>query len=342
MKKKKERENIMGVKEKIQEESKERQRREVQRAKITVFAKKYATVVGLVAVCIIFTILTPTFATSNNIFTVIRQIAPLAIISLGLTFVMITGRSDLSIGYVMSFMGIVVAALMHDFGLPILPAIILSLIIGGLLGMLNGFAVAYIGIPDFIATLGIGYLVSGFNQWYTKGYSISGLPNNFGLIGLAKLGFLPVAIIVLIIVFVIFTIVINKTRFGRYLYAIGDNEEATMMSGVNSKFNIMMAFAVCGIAATIAAIVLTSKLGNANPLAGESYLLQAIAAVYLGSTCFKEGPNLSGTIVGAVIIGVVSNGLTLLNVAYYFQDIVTGLIIIIAVTITSIQRIRKK
>lgn len=332
----------MGVKEQIIEESKEKQLHSERKVKMTIFAKKYATLIGLLLICIIFTILTPTFATGNNIFTVIRQIVPLAIVSLGLTFVMITGRSDLSIGYVMSFMGIVVAALMHDFGFPIWLAIIGGILIGALLGTLNGFAVAYVGIPDFIATLGIGYLVSGINQWYTKGYSISGLPAGFDMIGLSKIGFMPIAIIVLIIVFIIGMVVINKTRFGRHLYAIGDNEEATTMSGVNSKFNVMMAYAVCGIAVTIAATVLTSKLGNANPLAGESYLLQGIAAVYLGSTCFKEGPNLSGTIVGAVIIGVVSNGLTLLNVEYYFQDIVTGLIIIVAVTVTSIQRIRKK
>lgn len=332
----------MGAKEEVLKKTMERKSTMERNAKIATFAKKYATLVGLLIVCVIFTILTPAFASSNNLFTVIRQIAPLAIISLGLTFVMITGRSDLSIGYVMSFMGVVVAALMVDFKLPMAVAIIVGLVIGLLVGMINGFAVAYVGIPDFIATLGIGYLVSGINQWYTKGYAISGLPYGFDFIGLSKLGFMPVAIIVLIIVFIIFTVVVNYTRFGRHLYAIGDNEEATMMSGVNSKFNIMMAFGVCGVAATLAAIVLTSKLGNANPLAGESYLLQAIAAVYLGSTCFKEGANLSGTIVGAIIIGVISNGLTLLNVAYYFQDIATGIIIIVAVTVTSIQRIRKK
>ena len=302
--------------------------------RISVLARHYGTLFGLLLICAVFTALTPTFASGKNIFTIIRQNTSLAILSLGLTFVMITGRSDLSIGYTTSFMGVIVAALMSNFGFPIWISIILVIIAGALVGLINGFAVAYVGIPDFIATLGIGYLVAGLNQWYTKGYSISGLPAAFDFFGLSKIGIVPVAVIILAIVFAIFSVIINKTRFGRHLYAIGDNEEATMMSGVNTKFNVMMAFAVCGVSAALAAIVLTSKLGNANPLAGESYLLQAIASVYLGSTAFKDGePNLLGTIVGTLIIGVMTNGLTLLNVAYYFQDIATGIIIIIAVTL---------
>lgn len=308
------------------------------------FLKKYGTLLALILVCIIFTILQPTFLTLDNLFTILRQIAMLAILSAGLTFVLITKRSDLSIGYGTSILGVVVAALMVNYGVNVWVAVIITILLGGVIGLLNGFLVAYIGVPDFIATLGVGFLVSGINQAYTKGHPISTLPEGFNIFGAERVfGVIPSGVIVMFIVLIVLYIVLEHTRFGRYVYAIGGNEEATLMSGINVKRNMMMAFVVSGFCMGVTAVVLTSRLGSAHPLAGESYLLDSIAAVYLGSTAFKNGePNLWGTVVGALIIGVMNNGLTLLNVEYFYQDIAQGLIILLAVIVTSLQRSRKK
>ncbi len=307
------------------------------------YAKRYGTLVGLIAICVIFSFLSPVFSTMGNILTVLRQIAMLSIMGAGLTVVMITKRIDLSIGYSVSFLGILCAALIVDYGIPMWPAILITLVAGMLVGLLNGVAVAVIGIPDFIATLSVGFLVSGVNQAYTKGHPISGLPDAFNIFGASKIIGIPSAIFIMFGFLIVVYIVLSHTRFGRYTYAIGGNEEAAMMSGVKVKFNQIIGYILCGVGVAITSVVLTSRLGSAHPLAGDALLMDAIATVYLGGTAFKEGePNLGGTFVGALIIGVLGNGLTLLNVPYYYQNITKGLVILLAVTITSLQRIKKK
>ena len=290
-------------------------------------ARNYGTLIAYILLLLVFTVLRPSaFATAKNAIAILRQIAMLATISIGLTFVMITKRSDLSIGYSTSFLGIVVAALLVRGGMNIWVAALITVVIGALIGLVNGIVIAYLGVPDFIASLGVGYVVSGINQAYTKGHPISNLPAGFELFGSQR--FLG--------------IILTQTRLGRYIYGVGDNEEASMMSGVNTKKTIVWAYVFCGIACGVTAVMLTSRLGSAHPQAAEDYLLDAIAAVWLGGTAFKNGePNLAGTLLGALIIGTMANGLTILNVSYYYQDIATGLIILAAVIITSIQKSHK-
>ena len=317
----------------------------INNVKFSTIAKRYGTLAGWVVLCIVFSALAPkSFPTMKNFLTIFRQIAMLAILSMGLTFVLITKRSDLSIGYSTSFLGIAVAACMVKFGMPIWAAILVTIGLGALIGLVNGVVIAYFGVPDFIGSLGVGYLVMGLNQAFTKGHPISNLPSGFGFVGATKfLGVIPSAVIVMIIVLVICYLILAHTRLGRYVYAIGDNQEATMMSGVNVKNTIVWSYVICGISAAITAVVLTSRLGSAHPQAAEDYLLNAIAAVYLGGTAFKDGePNLAGTVLGAVIIGTMANGLTILDVSYYYQDVATGLIILAAVMVTSVQRMHKK
>ncbi len=307
-------------------------------------AKRYGTVIGLLFVCIFFSIRSPVFLSLGNILTVLRQIAMLSIMGAGLTIVMITKRIDLSIGYSTSFLGIFCAALIVDFGVPMWTAVFLTLVAGIVIGAINGLAVAVIGIPDFIATLSVGFLVSGINQAYTTGHPISGLPAGFNIFGAMRIfGVIPSSIAIMFGFLIIIYILLSHTRFGRYSYAIGGNEEATMMSGVRVKFIQILGYIVSGISVALTSLVLTSRLGSAHPLAGDGLLMDAIATVYLGGTAFKDGePNLGGTFVGALIIGVLGNGLTLLNVPYYYQNITKGIVILLAVTITSLQRIKKK
>ncbi len=310
---------------------------------LATLAKKYGTLLAFVVICAYFSIATDVFLTPSNILTVLRQISMLSILGAGLTVVMITGRIDLSIGFGASILGVMAAALMVDFGMPIWLAAVLTLLGGVLIGLLNGFFVAYVGIPDFICTLATGYLISGLNQAYTKGHPISGLPDGFKIFGNTDWFGIPSMIFIMAFWLLIIWVVLSKTRFGRHTYAIGGNKEAALMSGVDVKFNSMLGFVFCGIGMALTALVMTSRMGSAHVTAGDAYQLQAIATVYLGATAFKEGePNLLGTVLGALILGVLKNGMTLMNIPYYYQDIAQGLVILIAVAITSLQRARKK
>ena len=306
-------------------------------------AKKYGTVAAFIVICIFFSLSTDVFLTRSNILTVLRQISMLAILGGGLTVVMITGRIDLSIGYGTSLLGIFCAALMVDFGISMPVAVLLTLLGGALIGLLNGTLIAYGGVPDFICTLGTGFLLSGINQAYTEGHPISGLPDSFDAFGNMSFLGIPTMIFILAFWLLIIAVVLSKTRFGRHTYAICGNKEAALMSGVNVKSNSMWGFVFCGIGMAITALVLTSRMGSAHVTAADSYQMQAIATVYLGATAFKEGePNLAGTLLGALILGVLKNGMTLMNISYYYQDIAQGVVILLAVIITSLQRNRKK
>ena len=311
---------------------------------ISKFATRYGTVVFFALICATFAILRPgSFFKISNVVTVLRQISILAILGAGLTVVMITGRIDLTIGNTTSAISVLVGALMVDFGMNVWLACIIGVAAGALLGALNGATVAYIGIPDFIATLSMGFLISGFNQAYTKGHPISNLPTVFSIFGKGNLLGIPVSIYMMFICLVVVYLVLNKTRFGRHVYAIGGNQEAAMMSGINVKKNLLMSYVVSGMGCALGAIILSSRLQTCHPSAGDAYMMDALATVYVGATAFKNGePNIMGTFIGALIIGVLNNGLTLCNVSYYSQDIAKGAVILLAVTITSIQRSRKK
>mgnify|MGYP000878501999 FL=1 len=322
----------------------EKQQKTDKNMKISKLASECGTLVFLAMLFIIFSILRPkTFLSMGNMLTILRQIVILSILGAGLTVVMITNRIDLTIGYTTSFLGVVAGALMVHFGLPVWLSAIITILEGAFLGSLSGISVAILGIPDFIATLSLGFLISGFNQSYTKGHPISGLPEGFKIFGAKFIGRIPTSLFFMVAFVAIIYILLNYTRFGRYIYAIGGNEEAAIMSGVDVNKNIIKAYIISGIGAGLASLILASKLGTAHPTAGDSYLMEALATVYVGGTVFKSGePNIAGTFVGALIIGILSNGLTLCNVQYYNQNIAKGLVIFLAVTITSIQKKRKK
>ena len=313
---------------------------------ISVFARSYGTLLGYILMMIGFTVLAPgKFMTANNMITVLRQIAMLAVISIGQTFVMITGRTDLSVGYNASAMGLLAGVLMvRHGGINMWLAVLITIVVAALIGLINGILVAYVKVPDFIGTLGFGYVLSGINQAFTKGHPVTNLPEQFEIFGARKLfGVLPNAVIIMLLVLATAAVILNHTKLGRYIYGVGDNEEASLMSGVDTKKTIACAYILCGAACGITAVMLTSRLGSAHPQAAEDYLLNSIASVWLGSTAFRDGqPNLAGTLLGALIIGTMANGLTILNVEYYYQDIATGLIILAAVIVSSVQRGHKK
>lgn len=314
------------------------------KTKAAVFAKKYGTLVALFAICVFFTVQCPgVFLTKSNIITVLRQISILAVMGAGMTVIMIGGGIDLSCGYNVSFCGIIAAALFHNYGLPVWASAIGALIFGSLIGLFNGFLVSYVRIPAFICTMSAGFLIQGLNQAYTQGYPISGLNNAFDVFALGTTLGIPNAIYIMAVFMILIYILLNHTKFGRNCYAMGGNPEATMMSGVNIKRTQLLSYVLSGFGMAVASLILLSRLGAAHTTAGDGYNMTCVAVVYLGSTMFKEGEhNLLGSLFGALIMGVLTNGMTLMNLPYYYQNIAQGAVILLAVAVSSVMRAKKK
>ncbi len=303
------------------------------------FLRKYGTVVGALVIFIVFAFTADNFATTNNLLMLLRQMSMLTIISLGFTFVMGAGGFDMSIGNTVGLINILFTMTlinMNNFWIALLAAIMCGLIIG----LINGTLAAYIGLPDFIATFAIGSVVYGIKMMITKGNPIffpENIPDIAIFIGQGYLGPVPFPVILMFIFVAIVIFTLNKTSLGRRVYSIGGNPVASLYSGINVKRYRLITFMISSVSVAIAAVILTSRLGSAQPLAGEEFLLDAIAVVFLSTTMFGEGePTGSGTFVGALIISMLNNGLTMLNVAYYFQYITKGLVVIFAVVISVI------
>jgi len=300
--------------------------------------RKYGTLIGLIFICAAFSIVKPdVFPTPRNLINIIQQISLLAIIGTGATIVMVITEFDLSIAAMASLGGVFTAQLMVK-GMGVVPAIMLVFFFSFLLGLFNGFLVAKLKIQSFIATLATMTIITGLTFWYSEGTIIfSGIPERFLVIGQKSIGPFPVPIFIMFGILICFHIILTQTVFGRNLYAIGENAEASLYSGVRVISNRIIAFGLSSLLGTITGIILASRLGSAHPTAGGGFLLTSYAAVFLGMTLFKEGePNIIGTFIGVLIIGVLANGLTILNVQSYFQDILTGAIIILALLLKGV------
>lgn len=301
------------------------------------FLRKYGTVIAAIIIFIVFSLTAKNFFTSTNLLMLLRQMSMLTIISLGFTFVMGAGGFDMSIGNATGLINIILALVLlntSSFWLALLGA----LAVGITIGIVNGTLAAYIGLPDFIATFAVGSIVYGIKMLITRGNPIffdDTVPKIFFFIGQGYVGPIPFPVI-LMALFVIFAIfILNKTSLGRRIYAIGGNPVASLYAGINVKAYRLITFVISGISVAIASVILTSRLGSAQPLAGEEFLLDAISVVFLSTTMFGEGePTASGTFVGALIISMLNNGLTMLNVPYYFQYITKGTVVIFAVIIS--------
>lgn len=306
--------------------------------------QKYGVVVVLMLMCLLISIINPNFMQKSNILQVLTQSSIFGIMSLGLTLVIISKGIDISVGSTLAFSGVVMASLgqitdatgkmFPNLGeLPIIVPILAALAVGALIGLINGWLVAYTGIPAFIATLGLMTIARGATLVYTKGKPVSNLQPGFAKIG-GNIGFIPVPVLIYIVVIVITWILLNNTRFGKTVYAIGGNIKAAEVSGVNVKKNLMLIYGYCGMLAGVAAIVFAGRVGSVHPGAATGYELTAIAATTIGGTSHAGGVGtVWGAVVGALILAVLRNGLTLLKVENYWQQIVEGLIILIAVII---------
>nr|WP_195365932.1 ribose ABC transporter permease [[Eubacterium] tenue] len=295
---------------------------------------KYKSLVGLLLIVVV-SILSPSFLSTRNILNILRQTSVNAIIAAGMTFVILTGGIDLSVGSVLALSGAFAASLLAS-GQSIIVAVIAAIVVGAVVGFLNGFIIAKGKLQPFIATLATMTILRGITLVFTDGKPITlgsnALAMAFGKIGGGTILEVPSPVIITIVVFITCYYILNHTKMGRYTYALGGNEEATKLSGLNTDRIKIWVYTISGILSVVAGIIITSRLYSAQPTAGTGYELDAIAAVVLGGTKLTGGKGkISGTIIGALIIGVLSNALNILDVSSYYQMMVKGIVILIAV-----------
>ncbi|PSJ39273.1 ribose ABC transporter permease [Zobellella taiwanensis] len=290
--------------------------------------------IGFIVIFIAMALVNDNFLTSNNLSNVARQVSINAIIAVGMTCVILTGGIDLSVGPVMALAGTVTAGLMIA-GFPPEVAVLAGLMVGALFGACNGTFVAYAKMPPIIVTLATMGIARGIALIYTGGYPISGLPNGFSFLGRGEVFGLQTPILIMLVVYVLAYVLLNKTPIGRYIYAIGGNEEATRLSGIRVSRYKLMVYTLSGTTAALAGIVLTSRLMSGQPNAGIGFELDAIAAVVLGGTAIAGGRGaIIGTLIGAMMLGVLNNGLNLMGVSPYVQNVIKGGIILLAIYIS--------
>lgn len=295
--------------------------------------QKLGPLLGLLILIVIVSILNPSFLEPLNILNLLRQVAINALIAFGMTFVILTGGIDLSVGAILALSSALTAGMIVS-GLDPIFAIVVGCILGGMMGMVNGFLITKGKMAPFIATLATMTIFRGLTLVYTGGNPITGLGDNylFQLFGRGYFLGIPVPAITMIVTFVLLYIVLHKTPFGRKTYAIGGNEKATLISGIKVTKVKIMIYSLSGVFAALAGAILTSRLNSAQPTAGTSYELDAIAAVVLGGTSLSGGKGrIFGTLIGALIIGTLNNGLNLLGVSSFYQMVVKGIVILIAV-----------
>ncbi|MDU1538184.1 MAG: ribose ABC transporter permease [Paeniclostridium sordellii] len=296
---------------------------------------KYKSLVGLLLLIVVVSILSPSFLSTRNILNILRQTSVNAIIAAGMTFVILTGGIDLSVGSVLALSGAFAASLLAS-GQSIIVAAMAAIVVGAVVGFLNGFVIAKGKLQPFIATLATMTILRGITLVFTDGKPITlgsnALAMAFGKIGGGTILGVPSPVIITILVFITCYYILNHTKMGRYTYALGGNEEATKLSGLNTDRIKIWVYTISGILSAVAGIIITSRLYSAQPTAGTGYELDAIAAVVLGGTKLTGGKGkISGTIIGALIIGVLSNALNILDVSSYYQMMVKGIVILIAV-----------
>ncbi len=297
------------------------------------------------------------FLSATNITSVVRQFSFYAIMATGMLLAIITGGIDLSSGSVFAFSSIITCLFIAKWDIPLLTGmpVLLRVILGVLLGMLSGAAFGYLNgalitllkLPPFIATLGTMSIARGLSYGITGGYPIGSLPDQFKFIGLGTIGAgsvqIPTPIILMVVLALLFSFFLRKTILGRWVYAIGGNEEAARIAGVRVDRTKRIVYALCGLMSSIAGIATAARLGVGQSTAGQGYEMDAIAAVIIGGASVNGGVGtVLGSVLGAAIMGVLRNGLVLLNVSAYWQQAVLGVVIVVAVSFDKLQHDRKK
>ena len=317
---------------------------------------RFAPVIFLLLIVVVLSILEPGFRTERNMWNVIRQVSFIGILAVGMTFVIMTAGIDLSVGSMLAFTGIVCASAAKgargliaggtkdDGGIHVVYAVLAAVGLGILIGLIHGFLIGYLEIPAFIVTLGGLGVWRGATLVWSNGQPISSFSDDFTFWGKGYVfDKVPVPVLIFLAFVVVAHIVLKYTKYGRWIYALGGNPEAARLSGLNARALTMSVYVISGFCAGVAAFLLTSRLNSAEQVAGQSYELQAIAAVVIGGTSLFGGEGgVLGTLIGALLIGVLNNGLVIMGVDSYYQPIVVGAIIVFSVYLDQFIKRRRR
>lgn len=306
--------------------------------------KKFQSLFALLILCVVISILSDKFLSAGNLWNVLRQISVNVCISVGMTLVVLMAGIDLSVGSILAFTSAICAGLLTQgislesmdlfIGFTWVGAVVVALLVGLLLGLFNGWVITKFDIPPFVATLAMLTMARGATMLYTGGIPIADLGSKFERLGSGWFIGIPLPVWIMLLIVGAGIFLSMQTNFGRYIYAIGGNEKAAFLSGINTRFIKLMVYAISGLTAAVGGILVTARLNSAQPNAGASYELDAIAAVVIGGTSLSGGVGtVTGTVIGAAIIGVLNNGLVLLNVSPFWQQVIKGLVILLAVII---------
>lgn len=305
------------------------------------FKDNIGIIIALLAMCVflvIFPTTRSTFLTQNNVFNILRQNASNLFLATGMTMVIILGGIDLSVGSVIALSGCVAAGCVVNMGLPEVAAFLIAILIGAAVGMFNGVVICKTNIPPFIVTLASMNITKGIALVYTQGAPIRCMTDAFKFPGAGYVGPIPTPVILMLIIFVIAVMLVNRTHFGRHIYAVGGNAQAASFSGINVQKVKFWVYTFTGIMAGIVGVVIASRLYSGQPRSGEGAEMDAIAAVVVGGTSMSGGSGrLGGTLIGVLIIGVLNNGLNLMGVDSNWQYIVKGFVILLAVYVDFIR-----
>ena len=296
------------------------------------YKREFVVLIATLAMCVVFTVLNKNFLNYSNFLTILQQMVLNGVLAVGMMFTIITGGIDLSVGCTYAITGIVVASCTVNYGMNPFLAILVGIVIGAVLGAFNGFLINQLKLQPFIATLGTMSLYRGIAYVVTGGVPVTNVPTSYrDIFNGIVLGGVRSYIIVMVVVFVIAHILLSKMRSGDYLYAVGGNEEAAKLSGVNVIKTKYIAYIFCGICAAIAGMIMLASLGSAEATAGQAYETNAIAAAAIGGTRMAGGKGTAlGTFIGALMLAVLKVGMVVINVDSFWQFVVTGIIIIVA------------
>jgi ribose transport system permease protein len=309
------------------------------------FVMKFQSLLALLLMVIVFSVWkTDEFCTTSNFWVVMRHISVNTCLSVGMTLVILTGGIDLSVGSVLALSGVVMAGLLKNglevpvfnlfVGFNVIGAVLIGLVVGSFLGLFNGLVVTRFNVPPFVATLAMLTIARGLTELWTGGAAITGLGDSFGYLGTGRFLGVPAQVWTCVAIVAIAVLVLRKTRFGRYVYAVGGNERAAKLSGLNVKRIKLLVYTIAGGLSAVGGLIVTSKLDSATPIAGDGYELDSIAAVVIGGTSLSGGKgSVLGTVLGALIIGVLNSGLIILQVPPFSQKVIKGFVILLAVAI---------
>ncbi len=301
--------------------------------KLLKYTSRYGIYIAFLLLFTFLTIASPVFLTHTNIINIIRQISVVGIIAVGMTYVIITGGIDLSVSAIVALAGVITTSMLRkDNPQSLMLAIGVGLLVGVACGAFSGLFITKLKVPPFIATLATMTIVKGLTYIYTDGRPITGLSEGFIHIGRGSVGFMPILVIIYLGVVVVGAFFLRLTKFGRYVLAVGGNEKAASISGVNTVSVKFSCYVLNGFCAALAGILLASRIQTGQPASGSGYELDAITAAVIGGASLSGGVgNILGSVVGMLIIGTMTNGLDLLNVSSYYQQVIKGIIILVAV-----------